>query len=212
MTGSRSLFPAISGFYRGALWLGKKTLMRKGHMASLSFCADTLMTVLRPEAADRPRAACRPCPMPHPFVRRPPAYSAASTRVLSAEYSSALRKARFGIPQGICPLSAAINSEMWMPFQHATRDFGIRKGREKPFYERPMGKPLHGADGIKSGHTSADGSVAEIFSEQSPLTMFFSPWSLKWQKWQSEVEIQRADSFFIPYFYTLSLFLSDENS
>ena len=77
--------------------------MRKGHKAFLVFCADTLMTVLRPEAADRPRAACRPCPMPRPFVRRPPAYSAASTRVLSAEYSSALRKARFGIPQGIRP-------------------------------------------------------------------------------------------------------------
>ena len=170
------------------------------------------MTVLRPEAADRPRAACRPCPMSRRVVRRPSAYFAASTQVLSAEYSNALRKARFGIPQGIRPLSAAIKSEMRMPFLHATRDFGIRKGREKPFYERPMGKPLHGADGIKSGHTFAGGTVAGIVPEQSPLTIFFSPWGLEWQKWQPKVEIQRADSFFMPHFYTLPLFLSDENS
>ena len=65
--------------------------------------AAILMVKLRPGGRHVPNGRghgqVQPCPMPRHGVRSAPAYSAASTRVLSAKYNPELRKALSRFPQ-----------------------------------------------------------------------------------------------------------------
>ena len=56
-------------------------------------------------------------------VRSPSAYSAESTRVLAAEYSSTSRKVQSNTPQGISPFSAPRN----LPVEDSRRDKGAAR-------------------------------------------------------------------------------------